>query len=323
MDAEALVRSLDDASRVAAPADDGRARLAHVQRLPARRADLVDLPGLPPLLRDRLALAGVDRLYRHQAEVLDHVRARRHVVVSTGTASGKSLCYQLPLLETLLADEKATALYLAPTKALAHDQLRALRAFRLPQVRAATYDGDTPAAERDAVRRTANVLLTNPDMLHHALLPSHRRWGDFLHRLAVVVVDECHVARGVFGSHVAAILRRLRRLCAHYSAGAPAASRIALAAGDGSRWRSRSAGRGPLGDDGPGRGATSRWSAAPAGRGRRCPRGRCRRCRRGRRRRGRSSCSPRPPSATRASTPPTCRAWRWPRSRATRRRSRR
>jgi DEAD/DEAH box helicase domain-containing protein len=230
VDSLALLHRLDEESTAALPAADSRPRLVHVQRLPARRADLVDLPDdLPPLLQDRLRLAGITRLYRHQADALEHARAGRHMVVATGTASGKSLCYQLPLLERLLIDDKATALYLAPTKALAHDQLRALRAFRLPQIRAAAYDGDTPAAEREAIRRTANVVLTNPDMLHAGLLPGHRRWGDFLHRLALVVVDECHVARGVFGSHVAAILRRLRRLCAYYSSSpsAPATSRVA------------------------------------------------------------------------------------------------
>jgi DEAD/DEAH box helicase domain-containing protein len=180
---------------------------------------MVSLPDdLPELLVARLGLLGIEALYSHQHEALARMRAGRHVVVATGTASGKSLCYQLPLIERLLRDDKATALYLAPTKALAHDQLRALRDFRLPHVRAAAYDGDTPRAEREAIRRTANVLLTNPDMLHVGLLPAHRRWGDFLHRLALVVVDECHVARGVFGSHVAAILRRLRRVCDHYSA---------------------------------------------------------------------------------------------------------
>jgi len=231
VDADGLLHALDQRLSAALPAVDDHPRLAHLHHLPARPAAFVDLPGdVPGLLAERLRLGGVERLYTHQAEVLAHVRAGRHVVVATGTASGKSLCYQLPLLERLLGDPKATALYLAPTKALAADQLRALRAFRLPQVRAATYDGDTPAGERDAIRRTANIVLTNPDMLHVGLLPAHRRWGDFLHRLALVIVDECHVARGVFGSHVAAILRRLRRICAHYSAGSagvagPAAGR--------------------------------------------------------------------------------------------------
>ena len=223
MDAETTLRALDQRLSRALPDATGRARLAALQHLPARRARTQPLPDdLPSPLPERLRHLGVTALYSHQARALEHVRAGRHVVVATGTASGKSLCYQLPLLERLLRDEKATALYLAPTKALARDQLRALRDFRLPHVRAAAYDGDTPSSEREAIRRTANVLLTNPDMLHVGLLPSHRRWADFFHRLALVVVDECHVARGVFGSHVGAILRRLRRVCEHYSAGSGA-----------------------------------------------------------------------------------------------------
>jgi len=220
VDAETTLRALDQRLSQALPDAAGRSRLAALQHLPARRARTVPLPSdLPAPLPARLRRLGVEALYTHQAQALEHVRAGRHVVVATGTASGKSLCYQLPLLERLLRDDKATALYLAPTKALARDQLRALREFRLPHVRAAAYDGDTPSAEREAIRRTANVLLTNPDMLHVGLLPAHRRWADFFHRLALVVVDECHVARGVFGSHVGAILRRLRRVCEHYSAG--------------------------------------------------------------------------------------------------------
>jgi len=219
MDPDQLLTSLDAALRESLPAADGRPRLAHLHHLPARRGQTVALPAdLAPLLADRLRLAGVDSLYTHQAEARDLAKAGRHFVVATGTASGKSLCYQLPLLEQVLADDRSTALYLAPTKALAHDQLRALRAFKLPHVRAAAYDGDTPRAERDAIRRTANVLLTNPDMLHAGLLPQHKRWADYFHRLSLVVVDECHVARGVFGAHVAAILRRLRRVSDHYGA---------------------------------------------------------------------------------------------------------
>ena len=173
---------------------------------------------LPPLLRSRLELAGVDGLYLHQAEVRDRVRAGEHVVVATGTASGKSLAYQLPVIESILADDTTSAIYLAPTKALARDQLRAIRDLRIPQVRAAVVDGDTDRAERDAIRRTANWILTNPDLLHHSLLPGHARWGDLLHRLRYVIVDEAHVARGVFGGHVALVLRRLRRLCERYDA---------------------------------------------------------------------------------------------------------
>jgi DEAD/DEAH box helicase domain-containing protein len=193
--------------------------LVHLARLPARRADPVPLPDdLPTALAGRLQHAGIDRLWSHQAEAWTRARQGEHLVVATGTASGKSLCYQLPVLDRLLADDKAVALYLAPTKALAHDQLRTLRAWRLPQLRAAAIDGDTPAPEREAIRRTANWLLTNPDLLHHALLPNHRAWRDLLHRLAFVVVDEAHVARGVFGGHVALVLRRLRRLAERYGA---------------------------------------------------------------------------------------------------------
>jgi DEAD/DEAH box helicase domain-containing protein len=139
-------------------------------------------------------------------------------VLATGTASGKSLGYLLPSLAAVLEDERATALYLSPTKALATDQLRAIRALTLTQVRAATYDGDTPHEERDWVRRFANVVLTNPDMLHRSVLPRHGDFSRFLRGLRYVVVDECHTYRGVFGSHVAQVLRRLRRVCARYGA---------------------------------------------------------------------------------------------------------
>ncbi len=178
--------------------------LVHLTRLPARTARTVPFPDdLPAILTGRLELAGVTALYRHQGRSLELARAGRSFVAATGTASGKSLCYQLPVLETLLTEDRATALYLGPTKALTRDQLRALRDLKLPQVRAAVVDGDTPLPERDAIRRTANWVLTNPDLLHHSLLPDHRYWSDFLHRLRWVVVDESHAARGVFGSHIA------------------------------------------------------------------------------------------------------------------------
>jgi len=138
------------------------------------------------------------------------------VVVATGTASGKSLVYLMPVLSRLLADPRATALYLAPTKALAADQARAVTRLALPGVRAAVYDGDTPREEREWIRQHANFVLTNPDMIHHGVLPGHGRWNSFMRRLAYVVVDECHTYRGVFGSHVAHVLRRLRRVAARY-----------------------------------------------------------------------------------------------------------
>ncbi|HEV8652298.1 MAG TPA: DEAD/DEAH box helicase [Actinomycetes bacterium] len=198
---------------------DYRGQLVHLEQLPARPARLVALPDdLPELLLGRLRARGVAALWSHQAEAVALARSGTHAVVATGTASGKSLCYQLPVFEALLGGGRRTALYLSPTKALAHDQLRAIRSFALTGVRAASYDGDTPAEERPLVRRNANLVLTNPDMLHRAVLPAHERWGAFLGRLAYVVVDEAHTFRGVFGSHVAAVLRRLRRLANRYGA---------------------------------------------------------------------------------------------------------
>ena len=187
--------------------------LLHVQELPARSPSVTPFPDdLPQLLVSRLALLGVEGLYPHQVSGLAALRAGRHVMLATGTASGKSLVYQIEAAEAVLTTPKATALFLFPTKALARDQLRALRALKLSQVKAAVYDGDTPQAERPLIRRNANVLLTNPDMLHLALLADHARWADFLLRLSLIVVDEAHVFRGVFGSHVSMVLRRLRRL---------------------------------------------------------------------------------------------------------------
>ena len=195
------------------------APVTHVEEVPARPGKAVDWPGwVPELLVDRLRARGIARPWEHQAAAASSAWSGRSVVVATGTASGKSLAYQLPVLSTLLADEKATALYLAPTKALAADQLRSLRSLVLSTVRAATYDGDTAVPERDWVRAHSRLVLTNPDMLHRGILPSHPRWAAFLRRLRYVVIDECHTYRGVFGSHVAHVLRRLRRICASYGA---------------------------------------------------------------------------------------------------------
>ncbi|MEX2550908.1 MAG: DEAD/DEAH box helicase [Nitriliruptoraceae bacterium] len=193
--------------------------LVHLERLPARRARTVPLPeDLPGALAETLRASGVEELWIHQAETRSRARAGEHVVVATGTASGKSLAYQLPALEALYEDDRSVVLHLSPTKALAHDQLRALRQLRLPWLRAAVLDGDTSLPEREAVRRTANWVLTNPDLLHASLLGGHRQWADVLHRCRVVIIDESHVARGVFGSHVALVLRRLRRLLERYGA---------------------------------------------------------------------------------------------------------
>ncbi len=182
-----------------------------------RPADLRPIPeGLHPAVRAALSRLGRTELYSHQAEALEAAWAGP-TIVTTGTASGKSLCFQLPTLDVLCRDAKARALYLYPTKALAQDQARSLNAFGLAkQVRPAIYDGDTRREDRAQVRRRSNLILTNPDMLHMGILPNHRQWADLLCNLAVVVVDEAHVYRGVFGSHVANVLRRLRRIANAY-----------------------------------------------------------------------------------------------------------
>ncbi|MFF5213766.1 DEAD/DEAH box helicase [Micromonospora sp. NPDC000442] len=191
--------------------------VTHVERVPPRVGAPAPWPSwAPEELRAAYARRGVVTPWQHQVEAAGLAYDRQHVVVATGTASGKSLAYQLPALATLLADPRATVLYLAPTKALAADQLRAVAALEIEGVRPACYDGDTPRAEREWIRRHSRFVLTNPDMLHHGILPGHAQWSGFLRRLAYVVVDECHVYRGVFGSHVAHVLRRLRRQCARY-----------------------------------------------------------------------------------------------------------
>jgi DEAD/DEAH box helicase domain-containing protein len=193
-------------------------RVTHIEHLPARPASHAPWPSwTDPDLLVALQTSGVTSPWTHQAAAADLAWGGESVVVSTGTASGKSLCYLLPAL-TAAAEGAGTTIYLAPTKALAADQLRAITELGLTKVRAATYDGDTPMEERDWARRHATVLLTNPDMLHHGLLPSHARWASTMRRLRFVVVDECHHYRGVFGSHVAQVLRRLRRLAQHYGA---------------------------------------------------------------------------------------------------------
>ena len=183
----------------------------------ARAARLAPLPAdLHPELAAALRAGGIDALYSHQADALE-AAWRGPVIVTTGTASGKSLCFNLPTLEVLLRDAKARALYLYPTKALAQDQARAINKLGLVnRVRPAIYDGDTPRESRNEIRRKSNLIFTNPDMLHIGILPHHDRWSALFANLAVVVVDEAHSYRGVFGSHVANVLRRLRRIAAAY-----------------------------------------------------------------------------------------------------------
>ncbi len=198
-------------------------QMAHIQIIPPREARYADLQGgLHPSVERVLNAQGIERLYTHQAEAIEHVRAGESVVIVTGTASGKTLCYNIPVAETMLEDPMATALYIYPTKALAQDQLRGLGRLETEEMRdwflTGTYDGDTPSNLRRRLRDAGNVILTNPDMLHQGILPHHARWNRFFTHLRYVVVDEVHAYRGVFGSHLSNVMRRLRRVCRHYGA---------------------------------------------------------------------------------------------------------
>ncbi|MBG0565239.1 DEAD/DEAH box helicase [Actinoplanes sp. NEAU-A11] len=191
--------------------------ITHIERVPARAGRATPWPTwTDPTVRDAFIAQGIAAPWEHQAAAATLAWEGTHVVLATGTASGKSLGYQLPALNALATDPKATVLYLSPTKALAADQLRGIVRLGMDGVRPSTYDGDTPREEREWIRQHARFVLTNPDMLHHAMLPGHARWAAFFRRLAYVVVDECHTYRGVFGSHVAHVLRRLRRSATRY-----------------------------------------------------------------------------------------------------------
>ena len=207
-----LTRLLDEPSLSSA--------VVHHEVLPARAADMVPFPEwLDGRIVDGLRSHGIDGLYRHQAEAIESVHAGEDVVVVTPTASGKTLCYTLPVLQALAEDPSARALFLFPTKALGQDQVAefaSLAAASSLQVAAATYDGDTPAPIRSAIRTAGQVVVTNPDMLHAAILPHHTKWFQLFEQVQVIVIDELHTYRGVFGSHVANVLRRLLRLCRHY-----------------------------------------------------------------------------------------------------------
>ena len=198
-----------------------RNQIVHVERLPARKARYGRLRRpLPHPLANALRAAGVQRLYSHQAEAINAVREGQNVILATATASGKTLAYNVPVLEAILQDPRARALYLFPTKALAQDQMRSLRELTAPlgEVPLGTYDGDTPQGTRTRLRRQARILLTNPDMLSLGILPNHALWADFFSHLKFVVLDEAHAYRGIFGSQVACVLRRLWRVCRFYGA---------------------------------------------------------------------------------------------------------
>ena len=211
----------DLADLVARLVSESGAAVTTVRRLPPRAARTVPIPDtVDGRLAEALRGRGIGELYTHQAQVLEALREGGHVVVVTPTASGKTLCYNLPVLETLLHEPSARALYLFPTKALAQDQLAELEELArvLPELRIHTYDGDTSPDARRAVRTRANLVLTNPDMLHSGILPHHTKWLGLFQNLRYVVVDELHTYRGVFGSHLANVFRRLLRVCRHYGA---------------------------------------------------------------------------------------------------------
>ena len=198
-------------------------QIAHIEHIRPRDARFAELEKpLFPALEECLKNHNFLPLYSHQAEAVNQARRGKNVIVVTPSASGKTLCYNIPVLETFLSQPDGRALYLFPTKALAQDQLRTLREDFCPDLFRsadfATFDGDTPPSERGEIRKNARIILSNPDMLHIGILPNHQQWSRFLRSLKYVVIDEAHTYRGVFGSHLAGVLRRLRRLCQLYGA---------------------------------------------------------------------------------------------------------
>ena len=240
-------------------------QIVHVQTIPARSARGGRLRHrLSPPVVSALRATGAEQLYAHQAEAINAALDGQHIVVATSTASGKTLCFNVPVLEALARDPLARALYLYPTKALAQDQLAKWQSLvkgsggGLVNPIAATYDGDTPQSARAQIRKSARVLLTNPDMLHAGILPNHPLWAEFFRHLEYVIIDEAHSYRGVFGSQVACVLRRLRRVCAVYQ-GQPNTRRLA-----GRSVASRLRLRAPVTNAGPQFIATSATIANPA-----------------------------------------------------------
>jgi DEAD/DEAH box helicase domain-containing protein len=222
---QALTSALDRLTGAAPErVDNPDAWITTVRRLPPLEARYAPFgEDLDARLCDILRQRGIDQLYTHQAAAIDHALAGRHVVVTTPTASGKTLCYNAPVLSTILRDPSARALYLFPTKALAQDQLAELHDLSDLLSRrdgldigVFTYDGDTPQDARRAIRGRAHVVLSNADMVHSGILPHHPRWAKLFENLRYVVIDELHAYRGVFGSHLTNVLRRLRRICRHY-----------------------------------------------------------------------------------------------------------
>ena len=210
MDADGFLESLRASG-------DYRKQIVYVRRIPRRKASFEPVdPPVSGQTGDALSRLGISRFYSHQAEAIHAVRRGEHIVVVTGTASGKTVCYNAPVMESLEQNPRARALYIFPTKALAQDQLGKLKAYGIESLKAATYDGDTPRQERPFIKVGANVVLTNPDMLHIGILPYHTTWSELFRNLEYVVIDEVHTYRGIFGAHVANIIRRLRRVASYY-----------------------------------------------------------------------------------------------------------
>ncbi|WP_284639918.1 DEAD/DEAH box helicase [Paenibacillus silviterrae] len=214
------VSSIDEMIELIRNTPELMEQVTHWHTIPPREGQYDDFPdGLHPLLREGLASKGIHRLYTHQAASFREVAAGRHVVTVTPTASGKTLCYNLPVLQGILNNESARALYLFPTKALAQDQVAELHEIvnkMEVDIKTHTYDGDTPPTVRQAIRNAGHIVVTNPDMLHSAILPHHTKWVKLFENIKFIVIDEVHSYRGVFGSHVANVIRRLKRICRFY-----------------------------------------------------------------------------------------------------------
>lgn len=214
------VSSIDEMITLLRSTPEVMSQVTHWHTIPPRAGKYEAFPdGMHPLLREALVARGIDRLYTHQAEAFRQALQGRHVVAVTPTASGKTLCYNVPVLHKVLEDDSARALYLFPTKALAQDQVAELQeiADRMgADIKTHTYDGDTPPTVRQAIRNAGHIVVTNPDMLHSAILPHHTKWVKLFENLRYIVIDEVHSYRGVFGSHVANVIRRLKRICRFY-----------------------------------------------------------------------------------------------------------
>lgn len=214
------VSSIDEMIELIRATPELMSQVTYWHTIPPREGRYADFPeGLNPLLKEALGAKGISRLYTHQAQSFSEVRQGRHVVTVTPTASGKTLCYNLPVLQGILQDESARALYLFPTKALAQDQVAELQEMGNvmgADIKTHTYDGDTPPTVRQAIRNAGHIVVTNPDMLHSAILPHHTKWVKLFENIKFIVIDEVHTYRGVFGSHVANVIRRLKRICRFY-----------------------------------------------------------------------------------------------------------